>query len=60
LRDLPVPVLRAIIRKHELDSARRTTKWKDAEKLAAHITERLQGRLKRGSSFMRGGPNVEG
>jgi len=49
LRDQSVPVLRAIIRKHDLDSARRT----DAEKLAAYIADRFQGRLERGSSFMR-------
>jgi hypothetical protein len=56
LRDQPVPVLHAIIRKHDLDSTRRTAVWKDAEKLASYIAERLQGRLERGSSFMRGGP----
>jgi hypothetical protein len=43
LRDLPVPVLRAIIRKHDLDSARRTAKWKDAEKLGDHTVPRLGG-----------------
>ncbi len=59
LRDLPVPVLRAIIRKHDLDSARRTARWKDAEKLAAYIAERLQGRLDRGAGFLRGGPSVK-
>ena len=59
LRDLPVPLLRAIIRKHDLDSARRTARWKEAEKLGAYIAERLQGRLERGSGFLRGGPNVE-
>jgi hypothetical protein len=53
LRDQSVPVLRAIIRKHDLDSARRTARWRDAEKLAAYIADRLQGRLERGSSFMR-------
>jgi hypothetical protein len=53
LRDQSVPVLRAIIRKHDLDSTRRTARWKDAEKLAAYIADGLQGRLARGSSFMR-------
>jgi hypothetical protein len=55
LRDQSVPVLRAIIRKHDLDSARRTARWKDTEKLAAYIADGLQGRVERGSSFMRGG-----
>ena len=52
--DQSVPVLRAIIRKHDLDSTRRTARWKDAEKLGDYIAGRLQGRLERGSSFMRG------
>jgi hypothetical protein len=55
LRDQSVPVLRAIIRKHDLDSARRTARWKDTEKLAAYIADGLRGRVERGSSFMRGG-----
>ena len=54
LRDLPLPMLRVIIRKHDFDNARRTAKWKDTEKLGAYIAERLQGRLERGSHFMRG------
>ena len=60
LSDQPVPLLHAIIRKHDLDSARRTAKWKDAEKLGAYIAERLQGRLERGSSFIRGSRTSEG
>ena len=54
LRDQSIPVLRGIIRKHDLDSTRRTARWKDAEKLGDYIAGRLQGRLERGSSFMRG------
>jgi hypothetical protein len=54
LRDQSVPVLRGIIRAHDLDSTRRTARWKDAEKLGNYIADRLQGRLERGSSFMRG------
>jgi hypothetical protein len=54
LRDQSVPVLRGIIRKHDLDSTRRTARWKDVEKLGDYIAGRLQGRLQRGSSFMRG------
>lgn len=60
LRDQPVPVLHAIIRVHDLDSARRTAKWSDAEKLGGYIAERLQGRLERGSSFIRGSRTSEG
>jgi len=55
LRDQPVEVLRAVIRKHDLDAADRTRKWKDAEKLSAYVADQLQARLARGSSFLRSG-----
>ncbi|HQO65040.1 MAG TPA: hypothetical protein PK528_15630 [Syntrophorhabdus sp.] len=48
----PIPVLRAIIRNQDLDPARRTSKWKDVEKLANFITDNLRSRLSRGSAFM--------
>lgn len=53
LRDEPVEVLRALIREHELDPARRTVRWKEQEKLSAYIVDQLQVRLSRGSKFMR-------
>ena len=59
LRDQPVSLLRAIIRKHDLDSPRRTVRWKDAEKLSSFIADRLQARLDRGASFIRGSQNEE-
>ena len=52
LREQPMPVLRALIRKHDFDPARRTTKWRDVEKLASFIVESLRARLARGSSFL--------
>ena len=52
LRDLPVPTLRALIRVHDLDAARRTSKWKDAEKLSAFIAEQTSARASRGSAFL--------
>lgn len=55
LQDLPLPILRQIIRKHDLDSGGRTAKWKEAEKLAAYVADRLKARAERGSSFMRSG-----
>lgn len=52
-----VHVLRALIRTHDLDSTRRTVKWKEGEKLAAFIAEGMRARLARGSSFIgRGQP----
>lgn len=52
LREQPIPVLRAIIRTQDLDSTRRTTKWKEAQKLAEFITDSLRARLSRGSAFI--------
>ena len=52
LRDQPVPTIRALIRAQDLDSARRTSKWKDAEKLADFVAEGLRARLLRGSAFI--------
>jgi hypothetical protein len=58
LNGQPVNLLRALIRTHDLDSTRRTVKWKDAEKLAAFIAEGLRARLARGSSFIGRGPGL--
>ncbi len=53
LREQPVPTIRAVIRAEDRDPTRRTTKWKDAEKLADFVTEGLRARLSRGSAFIR-------
>jgi hypothetical protein len=56
MREQPIPVLRAVIRAQDLDPTRRTTKWKDAEKLAEFIADNVRLRLSRGSAFIgRGG-----
>ena len=52
LRDQPLPVLRAVVRAQDLDSTRRTTKWKEPEKLANYIADSLRARLARGSAFI--------
>lgn len=52
LRDQPIPTIRAVIRAQDLDSTRRTVKWKDAEKLAGFVADGLQARLSRGSAFI--------
>jgi hypothetical protein len=52
LRDQPIPTIRALIRAQDLDPARRTGKWKDAEKLADFVAEGLRARLSRGSAFI--------
>jgi hypothetical protein len=58
LRDQSVAILRAFIRKHDLDATRRTAKWKDTEKLGTYIADQLSTRSTRGSSFMRGSPDL--
>ena len=52
LRDLPVPVLRSLIRAEDFDATRRTAKWKEPEKLAEFIADRLRDRQARGSAFI--------
>lgn len=52
LRDQPIQTIRAVIRAQDLDPARRTGKWKDAEKLADFVAEGLRARLARGSAFI--------
>lgn len=58
LREQPVATLRALISQHDLDAARRTSKWKDIDKLSAHIADQLQARMARGSSFLKSGDNI--
>jgi hypothetical protein len=52
LREQSIPILRAIIRAQDFDPTRRTTKWKEAEKLAEFIADGLRARLSRGSAFI--------
>lgn len=52
LRDQPIALLRGIVRAHDFDPNHRTSKWKESEKLAKFITDRLCARMARGSSFM--------
>ena len=52
LQDKPIEILRSIIRGHDLDATRRTSKWKDARKLSVFITEQIRARMARGSSFL--------
>jgi len=54
LRDLPVPVLKAIVKEHDLDPTRRVSRWKDPEKFSALIADQLQARMSRGSAFLTG------
>jgi hypothetical protein len=54
LRDQPIEIMRALIKRHELDPSRRTSRWKEAEKIGAFIADHLQSRKARGAAFMRG------
>ncbi len=53
LRDLETPILKALIRKHDLDSSKKWQKWHEPEKFAKLIAEQIQARMQRGSSFMK-------
>ncbi|SAK46704.1 hypothetical protein AWB75_00967 [Caballeronia catudaia] len=52
LRTQPADVLKAIIRREDLDPARRAAKWKDEKKLANFIADGLHARMSRGSAFI--------
>ncbi len=52
LREQPIPTLRALISKHDLDATRRTNKWREPEKLAEFIAEHMRSRLTRGAAFL--------
>jgi hypothetical protein len=52
LQDQPISILREVIRRQDLDPTRRTTKWKEPERLAQFIADGLSARLARGSAFM--------
>jgi len=52
LRDQPIEILRALIRAHDFDARKRTTKWKNTEQLREFIIEQLRARLARGSGFL--------
>jgi hypothetical protein len=52
LRDLPVSVLRSLIRTNDFDPVRRTSKWSEGEKLAMFIADSLRARMARGSAFL--------
>jgi hypothetical protein len=51
LNGLPAPVLRAIIKREDLDPARKSARWR-ADKLADMIANGLAGRRSRGSGFL--------
>jgi hypothetical protein len=52
LRGQAVETLKAVIRREDLDTARRASKWKDGDKLADFIADGLRARMSRGSAFI--------
>jgi len=58
LSDQPIAILRGLIRQHDLDATRRTSKWKEEGKLSEFIADQLESRLARGSSFLRSGDDI--
>lgn len=53
LKDLDIPILKALIRKHDLDSSKKWQKWNESEKFAKLIAHQIQARMQRGAAFMR-------
>jgi hypothetical protein len=53
LRDRSLEALQGLIKHHDFDPSRRTSRWKEREKLSSFIADQLRGRLSRGSRFMR-------
>lgn len=51
-KDQSVQTLRALIRAEDLDPTRKTYRWSDVEKLAAHLADGLKARKGRGSAFL--------
>jgi hypothetical protein len=47
-----LPVLRGIISREDLDSTRKTARWRTAEKLAVFIADSLAARRGRGGGFL--------
>ena len=59
LRDQQIDVLRALVRRHDLDATRKSAKWKDPEKLSEFIADQIRSRRARGSGFLSGGQSAE-
>lgn len=52
LGTLDIPTLKGLIRKYDLDSSRRSSKWSDHQKFAKLIAEKVRARVRRGSAFL--------
>ena len=52
LDSLDIEDLHNLIRRHGMDTARRTTKWKDAERLKELIMDRAKARATQGDVFL--------
>jgi hypothetical protein len=55
LSGLDIATLKAIIRKHDFDTSKRTQRWREPTKFAKLITEQRRARLRRGSAFLGSG-----
>jgi hypothetical protein len=52
LAELEIPVLRALVRKHDLAPVKRTQKWREPEKFAKLIADQIRARMQRGAAFL--------
>ena len=52
LRDIPIEILKQLIRKEDYDPTRKTTRWTEVDRLAEFIANSMRDRSARGSSFL--------
>ncbi|HZM03837.1 MAG TPA: hypothetical protein VFC44_12565 [Candidatus Saccharimonadales bacterium] len=53
LKTLEAPVLKALIKLHDLDASKRSQKWTEPEKLARLICQQIHARVNKGSAFLK-------
>lgn len=58
LRCLPAAALRAITRVQGFDSAGRTSRWRESERLACFIADSGRARMSKGASFLARGESA--
>ena len=52
-RNQPTQILLSLIREHGFDPQYKTSKWKDSQKIADFLLEKLKSRLSRGGAFLK-------
>ena len=58
VRSLDIPTLKAIIKLNGFDPAKASHRWSDPDKFVALVADQTIARSKRGSAFLRSGPET--